>query len=86
MVLTVEPGIYCARDGLEHTYLRSRKSQNSLIWPCVEKYLPVGGGLLEDNILITADGYRNPTTAPKGEAMLRRICYGACPRRSDSQI
>jgi len=39
----------------------------------LEKYYPVGGVRIEDCILVTAEGYENLTTAPKGEQALRII-------------
>jgi Xaa-Pro dipeptidase len=42
----------------------------------LEKYYPVGGVRIEDDILITADGNENLTTAPKGEEALRIINEG----------
>lgn len=39
----------------------------------LEKYYPVGGVRIEDDILVTEDGYENLTAAPKGEAALRII-------------
>jgi Xaa-Pro dipeptidase len=44
--------------------------------PLLERYFPVGGVRIEDNILITEDGYENLTTAPKGEEALRIINEG----------
>jgi Xaa-Pro dipeptidase len=42
----------------------------------IEKYYPVGGVRIEDDILITADGNENLTTAPRGEEALRIINDG----------
>jgi Xaa-Pro dipeptidase len=39
----------------------------------LQRYLAVGGVRIEDDILVTADGYENLTKAPKGEEMLRII-------------
>lgn len=36
----------------------------------LERYYKVGGVRIEDDILVTEDGYENLTTAPKGEEML----------------
>ena len=77
MVITVEPGIYFSRYGLKHIYLRSPKISKFIDIAVVEKYFPVGGVRIEDDILITADGYQNLTTALKGEEMLRIIRDGA---------
>ena len=50
----------------------------------VERYLPVGGVRIEDDILITKKGYRNLTTAPKGKAMFSYIERGRELAGSDS--
>lgn len=42
----------------------------------LEKYYPVGGVRIEDDILVTKDGYENLTTAPKGEEAFRVIDEG----------
>jgi hypothetical protein len=42
----------------------------------LQRYLPVGGVRIEDDLLITSKGYENLTTAPKGDAMLRYIKQG----------
>lgn len=45
--------------------------------PLLEKYYPVGGVRIEDDILITETGYENLTTTPKGDEALRIINEGA---------
>lgn len=42
----------------------------------LEKYYPVGGVRIEDDILVTEDGYENLTTAPKGDEALSVINHG----------
>jgi Xaa-Pro dipeptidase len=42
----------------------------------LEKYYPIGGVRIEDDILVTEEGYENLTTAPKGEEALRIINEG----------
>lgn len=39
----------------------------------LEKYYDVGGVRIEDDILVTEDGYENLTAAPKGEEAVRII-------------
>ncbi|KAK3065490.1 hypothetical protein LTS18_006201 [Coniosporium uncinatum] len=72
MVLTVEPGIYFSRFALEN-YLKNEEHAKFIDKDVVQKYIPVGGVRIEDNLLITSKGYENLTTAPKGEEMLRLI-------------
>ena len=43
----------------------------------LDRYMHVGGVRIEDDILITTDGFENLTTAPKGEKMLEVIREGA---------
>jgi Xaa-Pro dipeptidase len=42
----------------------------------LDKYYPVGGVRIEDDILVTEDGYENLTTAPKGDEALKIINEG----------
>ena len=39
----------------------------------LNRYMQVGGVRIEDDILITKNGYENLTTAPKGKRMLKLI-------------
>ena len=57
------------------------------------RYMHVGGVRIEDDILITAEGFENLTTAPKGAEMLDIIREGAkcqhgvdCPYRANSPV
>lgn len=72
-VVTVEPGIYFSTYALSMFYLHSPIHSKYINVKVLEKYLPVGGVRIEDDILITSKGFRNLTTAPKGEAMLEII-------------
>ncbi len=47
----------------------------------------VGGVRIEDCLLITADGFENLTTAPKGKEMLELVRQGArCRHGVDSSF
>ena len=74
MVLTVEPGIYFSRLALENA--KGTPVTQYIDMDVVKKYIPVGGVRIEDDVLVTEDGYVNLTTAPKGEAMLEIIRAG----------
>lgn len=69
MVVTVEPGIYFSVYALKHFYLPSPVHSRFINQKVLQRYLPVGGVRIEDDILITSKGYENLTTAPKGSAM-----------------
>ncbi|KAL0259367.1 hypothetical protein SLS55_005103 [Diplodia seriata] len=76
MVVTVEPGIYFNRYALNAVYLSNPIHSKYINKKVLSRYLPVGGVRIEDDILVTDDGYENLTTAPKGEEMLRIIQEG----------
>jgi Xaa-Pro dipeptidase len=76
MVVTVEPGIYFSVYALQHFYLPSPIHSQYINTEVLERYLPVGGVRIEDDLLITSTGYENLTTAPKGDAMLDIIRSG----------
>ena len=73
MVVTVEPGIYFSRYELERAYLSSPIHSKVINKAVLDRYWPLGGVRIEDDILITADGYENLTTVPKGEAAFKII-------------
>jgi hypothetical protein len=61
---------------LEHFYRPSPIHSKYINFEVVQRYLPVGGVRIEDDLLITSKGYNNLTTAPKGDAMLEIIRSG----------
>lgn len=71
MVVTVEPGIYFSPLALANA--RKQPCAKYIDFDVAEKYVPIGGVRIEDDILVTAHGYENLTTAPKGEEMLAII-------------
>lgn len=60
MVVTVEPGCYF-NDFLLAPHV---KSHNYINWSLLEKYKPVGGVRIEDDVLVTPTGFENLTTVP----------------------
>lgn len=67
---------YFCREYLEG-YFRSDPVHRQFIdWDVLEDYYAVGGVRIEDDILVTEDGYENLTTAPKGDELLDVINKG----------
>lgn len=54
---------------LQHFYLPSPIHSRFINQNVLQRYMPVGGVRIEDDILITSRGYENLTKAPKGDAM-----------------
>lgn len=72
-VVTIEPGIYFNRFILEEFFLKKEEHAKFIDEAVLKRYMHVGGVRIEDDILITRDGYENLTTAPKGKEMLEVI-------------
>ncbi|KAK8233531.1 peptidase M24, structural domain-containing protein [Phyllosticta capitalensis] len=73
MVVTIEPGIYFSAFALRTLYLPNPVHAKYINMTVVERYFPVGGVRIEDDILVTDNGHENLTTAPKGEEALKII-------------
>lgn len=71
MVVTVEPGIYFSPLALANA--RKQDFACYIDFAIADKYVHLGGVRIEDDILVTANGYENLTTAPKGDEMLAII-------------
>ncbi|KAL9001562.1 MAG: hypothetical protein Q9169_000137 [Polycauliona sp. 2 TL-2023] len=71
-VVTVEPGVYFCRFIVE-PYLRDEKSKFFIDEKVLERFWGVGGVRIEDDVLVTRDGYENLTTAPKGIEEMEKI-------------
>ncbi|KAL7932108.1 peptidase M24, structural domain-containing protein [Trichoderma chlorosporum] len=70
MIVTVEPGIYFCREYIEGYFLNNPAHAKFINKDVLEGYYSVGGVRIEDDILVTEDGYENLTTAPKGQEMV----------------
>lgn len=70
------PSSYFSRYALEEVYLKSPKYAKYINKDLLQKYYPIGGVRIEDDLLITEDGYENLTTTPKGEEALKIINEG----------
>lgn len=69
MVVTIEPGIYFNRFLLEQNFLSEPGHRQFIDEDVLDRYWKVGGVRIEDDVLITRDGYENLTPAPKGREM-----------------
>ncbi|KAI0802384.1 peptidase M24, structural domain-containing protein [Xylaria sp. FL0064] len=75
-VITVEPGIYFC-EFIIAPYLKDPKHSKYIDESVLNKYWDVGGVRIEDNILITKDGYVNLTTAVKDPDEMEKIILGS---------
>lgn len=64
-IVTVEPGVYFCRFIIE-PYLKDEKTKDFIDEKVLDKYWDVGGVRLEDDVLITKDGWENLTGIGKG--------------------
>ncbi|KAL8704635.1 MAG: hypothetical protein Q9201_002221 [Fulgogasparrea decipioides] len=71
-VVTVEPGVYFCRFIVE-PYLKDEGKGRFIDEEVLERYWDVGGVRIEDDVLVTKDGYENLTTAPKGIEEMERF-------------
>ena len=77
MVVTVEPGIYFNDFLLKNFFLNDPERGRYIDKKVLKRYMHVGGVRIEDDILLTRNGYQNLTTAPKGQKMLEIIRHSA---------
>ncbi|KAF5023348.1 hypothetical protein F66182_4586 [Fusarium sp. NRRL 66182] len=71
MIVTIEPGIYFCRPFIEGYFLNNPSHAKFINRELLEQYYSVGGIRIEDDILVTHEGYENLTfSAPKGDELL----------------
>ena len=75
-IITVEPGIYFCRFIIE-PYLQDPVHSAYINFETLTKYWEVGGVRIEDNILVTKDGYENLTTAVKEVGEIEKLVNGS---------
>lgn len=74
-VVTVEPGIYFCRFMIEPA-LRDEERRKYVDEEVLKGYWSVGGVRIEDNILVTEEGWENLTDVPKEVEELERLING----------
>jgi hypothetical protein len=67
---------YFSRYALEEVFLKDERYAKFINKDLLGKYYLVGGVRIEDDILVTEDGFENLTTAPKGNEALKIINEG----------
>lgn len=72
MVITVEPGIYFIEAHFKNKKL-IRETRHVIDWKKARGYFSVGGIRIEDNILVTSNGYQNLTSVPKEIKEIEKI-------------
>lgn len=75
MIVTVEPGVYFCRPYVEAYFLKREEHARYIDAEVLERYWAVGGARVEDDVLVTEEGYDVLTTAPKGEELLKLLGY-----------
>jgi Xaa-Pro dipeptidase len=75
MVLTIEPGLYFV-PALLKPALEDDKASKFLNASKLTKMMDFGGIRIEDNLIITEDGYENLTSVPKERAAIEKAMAG----------
>lgn len=73
MIVTIEPGIYFCWEYIEAYFLKKPEHARYINTEVLDRYWGVGGVRIEDDILVTEDGWECLSWAPKGDEALRII-------------
>jgi len=65
MIVTIEPGIYFCREYITAYFLNDALHGGYINKEVLARYWDVGGVRIEDDILVTEDGWENLTNVPK---------------------
>ncbi|OJD16437.1 hypothetical protein AJ78_03378 [Emergomyces pasteurianus Ep9510] len=75
-IVTVEPGIYFCRFIID-PYLASPDLAKYIDASVLGRYWSVGGVRIEDNVVVTQNGYDNLTTTPKNPEEIEKLAAGS---------
>jgi len=75
MVITIEPGIYFI-PALLKPALEDKETSQFLNGSKLKEMFDFGGVRIEDNLIITDDGYENLTDVPKERAEIEQVMKG----------
>ncbi|KAI9276796.1 peptidase M24, structural domain-containing protein [Phascolomyces articulosus] len=79
-VVTVEPGIYFCEFMIDPV-VKAEETKKYINVDILNKYKSVGGVRIEDNLVVTEDGYVNLTTAPKEIAEIEALMAEASSKK-----
>lgn len=75
MCTSVEPGCYFNKVIINNAY-NNPEVAKYLVKEKIEEYMEVGGVRLEDDVVITKEGYVNLTNVPRTIEEVERACAG----------
>lgn len=82
MVITIEPGCYFSEELMADVGVRQHAWVDV---PVLERYIPVGGVRLEDDVVIKLDGCENLTTVGREVDWIEAVCGGRPEKRKAAE-